>query len=86
MADGTGDLGGRIVKSLLHNGAHVRVIVMLDADSAKVERLYQLGVEVVHADMTDVASVTKACIGVSCVVSALQGLRDVTVNIQSVLL
>jgi hypothetical protein len=36
--------------------------------------------------MSDVSELTKACIGASCVVSALQGLRDIIVEMQSTLL
>ena len=36
--------------------------------------------------MTDVAELTQACAGASCVVSALQGLREVIVGTQSALL
>ena len=86
VAGGTGDLGGRIIKALLNDGAEVRAVVRTGADTAKVEKLEQLGVKVIPVNMADVAEVTKACVGAACIVSALQGLRDVIVDVQSVLL
>ncbi|RNI28885.1 NAD-dependent epimerase/dehydratase family protein [Rufibacter latericius] len=86
VAGGTGNLGGRIITSLLENGAQVRAIVRASSDPQKVEKLRRQGIEVVEADMTNVAEVTKACQNVSCVVSALSGLRDVIIDTQKVLL
>ena len=86
VAGGTGNLGGRIIKELLGWGATVHALVRPETDNEKVEKLAQLGAKVVHADMTDVTQLTQACAGADCVVSALQGLRDVIVNTQSVLL
>ncbi|TDE10554.1 NmrA family NAD(P)-binding protein [Dyadobacter psychrotolerans] len=86
VAGGTGDLGGRIVRFLLEKGAGVRTIVRQDADPAKVEKLEALGVELIQLDMTDLIQLTAACEGVSCVISALQGLGDVIVDMQSAIL
>ena len=57
-----------------------------ETDPAKVDELVRHGVEVRRVDMTDVAALTQACAGVSCVVSALAGLHDVIVDGQAVLL
>jgi nucleoside-diphosphate-sugar epimerase len=86
IAGGTGDLGGRIIKALLKRGADVRAIVRSTADDAKVQKLEQQGVKVIRANMLDVSELTQACMGVSCLISALQGLHDVIVNMQSILL
>ncbi|UOG73290.1 NmrA family NAD(P)-binding protein [Hymenobacter tibetensis] len=86
VAGATGELGGRINKALLARGAAVRALVRTSSDPAKVDELTAQGVEVVRADLTDVAQVTAACTGTACVVSALQGLHDVVVDAQSVLL
>ncbi len=86
VAGATGHLGGLIISALLERGAHVRALVRTGTEAAKVAQLEQQGVQVVTVDMTDVAQLTNACEGVSCVVSALQGLRDVIVDTQSALL
>src|SRR5688572_26429792 len=86
VAGATGNLGGRIVASLLAKGAVARDIARLATDPEKLRKLEQQGVQVIVADMQSAAEVTKACEGVSCVVSALSGLREVVIDIQKVLL
>ncbi len=86
VAGGTGDLGGRIINALLDRGAGIRALVRPGTDSAKVLTLEQRGVQVIRVDLSDVAGLTRACEGATCVVSALQGLRDVIVDAQSNLL
>ena len=86
VAGATGNLGGRIVQALIKREAAVRAIVRTSSDPQKTDNLKQQGVELVEVDLNDFASLTKACAGVSCVVSALQGLRDVLVDTQSKLL
>lgn len=85
VAGATGDLGGRIVKALIERGAEVRALVRTKADTAKVEKLEQLGAKIIKAESWNAESLTAACAGVACVVSALQGLRDVIVTGQTVL-
>lgn len=86
VAGATGDLGGRINRALLDRGASVWALVRPGTDPAKLATLEQQGIIVVRADLADVAQLTKACEGVSCLVSALQGLHDVIVDTQSRLL
>jgi nucleoside-diphosphate-sugar epimerase len=86
VAGSTGDLGGRIVKALLKNGARVRALVRSGADPVVVDLLRSSGVNIVEADLADREALIAACTGVSCVVSALAGLRDVIVDTQSLLL
>jgi nucleoside-diphosphate-sugar epimerase len=86
VAGGTGDLGGRIIKALLKRGADVRAIVRSSTDDAKVQKLEKQGVKVIRVNMSDVSELTQACMGASCLISALQGLHDVIVEMQSVLL
>lgn len=86
LAGATGDLGGRILKALLEQGADVRALVRPGTDAGKLAKLEQPGVTISQVDLSDVAGLTQACDGVSCVVSALQGLRDVIVDAQSALL
>jgi len=86
VAGATGNLGGLIVSALLERGAHVCALVRAGTGSDKLAKLEQPGVKIAKADMSNVSELTRACAGASCVVSALQGLRDVIVDAQSVLL
>ncbi len=86
LAGAAGDLGTRIAKALTARGAAIRAVIRTDASPASRDRLAGLGVTVVPADMADIASVAAACEGAACVVSALNGLRDVIVGRQGVLL
>ena len=86
LAGATGDLGTRIAKALVARGATVRALVRPDLSDADRSRLTALGLTLETADPTDVASLAAAMRGASCVVSALNGLREVIVDRQSVLL
>lgn len=86
VAGGTGDLGGRIIRALLVKGAEVRSVVRNESDSEKIVKLEKLGVRVFKVNMSSVKDVETACEGVSCVVSALAGLRNVIIDTQKVLL
>ncbi|MDB5252603.1 MAG: NmrA family protein [Flaviaesturariibacter sp.] len=86
VAGATGNLGGRIAKALRERGAGVRVPVRAETDAGKIEMLHSLGVEVVPVRMDSIDDLAGVCRGASCVVSALQGLGDVIVGVQSVLL
>lgn len=83
VAGATGNLGGRIVKALLKKGATVRTILRNTEDDEKTETLRQSGAEIIKADMTNKAELTSALQGVSIVISALQGLRDVIIDLQT---
>jgi nucleoside-diphosphate-sugar epimerase len=86
VAGATGNLGLRIVKALLKNGARVRAIVRASTDAEKVKNLEKLGVTVYGIDLVDANEVSKACMGVDCVVSALAGLRATIIDAQKILL
>ena len=86
VAGATGSLGGRIVRALLERGARVKALVRSSTAPDRVEGLRQLGVAIVTANVNSASEVTPACKGASCVVSALNGLRNVIVEAQSVLL
>ncbi len=85
VAGATGDLGGRITSILRQRGAAVRALVRAETTEQKRASLVQRGVVVIETDLTDAAAVAKACAGAECVVSALQGLEDVIVGVQSTL-
>jgi NAD(P)-dependent dehydrogenase (short-subunit alcohol dehydrogenase family) len=86
VAGASGNLGGRIVRALLERGAGVRALVRHGTARDKIERLQGLGAEIAPVDLSSASEATAACSGASCVVSALQGLRDVIVDAQTVLL
>ena len=86
VAGASGNLGGRIAKALRERGAIVRALVRSSTERDKIERLEALGVAIATVDSTSVSEVAAACSGASCVVSALNGLRDVMVDTQTVLL
>lgn len=86
LAGAAGDLGGRILDRLVGRGAHVRALVRPDAPERETARLAALGATIARADPTSVGAMADALDGAGCVVSALNGLRDVIVGRQGVLL
>ncbi len=86
VAGGTGNLGGRIVRDLIKRGAEVRAIVRQETEPEKIDKLKQLGAEVISVDMSNADELKSACQDVSCVVSALSGLRETIVEAQTQLL
>ncbi|OKL42105.1 NmrA family NAD(P)-binding protein [Pontibacter flavimaris] len=86
LAGATGDLGGRIARSLLAKGAIARVLVRPDSDASKVAALRKAGATICEVDFHNASDLAKACEGASCVVSALSGLHYVMVGIQTLLL
>ena len=86
VAGGTGNLGSRIIGALLSKGAEVRVLIRSNSDSTKTKQLQQMGATVITVDMTNEKEIATACVGASCVVSALAGLYDVVVEAQTILL
>jgi nucleoside-diphosphate-sugar epimerase len=86
IAGGTGNLGQRIINALLNKGAEVRVVVRPSSDIDKIKNLENLGVKVFKVNMSNIKEVSNACIGASCVVSALAGLREVIIDTQKILL
>jgi nucleoside-diphosphate-sugar epimerase len=87
VAGATGNLGGRIVRALVKRGAGVRALVRQGTARDRLERLQEIGViTIASVDLSSPSQLAAACSGASCVVSALAGLRDVIVEMQSVLL
>jgi nucleoside-diphosphate-sugar epimerase len=86
IAGATGNLGGRITRAILGRGGTVRAIVRRNSDPDKVEALRKLGATIAEVDFNDIPELAEACLGASCVISALSGLRDVLVETQTLLL
>lgn len=76
VAGSTGDLGGKIIDALLEQNAQVRAIVRKESNLQKIDALRSKGVEVIEVDMDNIDELKSACMGVSCIVSALSGLRQ----------
>lgn len=86
IAGATGDLGARVVKSLVELGASVRCLVRPGSHSNQLNFLTSCGAEVVTVDFSDFNALTKACSGGRVVISTVSGLRPVIVDFQSRLL
>jgi uncharacterized protein YbjT (DUF2867 family) len=86
LSGAAGDLGTRIAKALVTRGAKVRALVRTDTSEKDKEHLTALGLTLAPANVNDVDSVAAAIEGATCVVSALNGLHDVIIERQSVLL
>lgn len=86
VAGATGNLGGKIVTSLLAQGATVKALVRSSTDAAKIQALQQKGVQICVVDMQNEASIAAHCVGAACVVSVLAGLSDTILDTQKTLL
>ena len=86
IAGATGNLGNRIVKALVMQGADVLALVRKESGEEKIKALKTVGVEVAQVDLSNIEELSQPLQGTSCVVSAVQGLREVIVDAQTVLL
>ncbi len=86
LAGGSGDLGFRIAKGLVAEGAEVRALVRPETSADKRAALGALGATVIQVNYADTASLVRAVRGASCVVSALNGLRPIMMEEQGRLL
>ena len=83
VAGGTGNLGGQIVNALLQLNAEVRVLVRPTSNKEVVQNLAQLGAKIYVVNMQSQSEIANVCIGASCFVSAVAGLQDVVLNVQT---
>jgi len=86
VAGATGNLGLRIVNALVSKDITVRVLVRANSSSEKLKDFENSGVEICKVESWNIEEIKKHCIGVTCVVSVLAGLRDVVIDAQKVLL
>ncbi|WP_233507587.1 NmrA family NAD(P)-binding protein [Adhaeribacter pallidiroseus] len=86
LAGVTGDLGGRVARFLLQQGAVVRALVRPGKTNDKLKALQKQGMLLLEVDFASASALTTACAGGTCVVSALSGLREVMVETQTALL
>lgn len=86
LAGITGDLGARIGRALVAQGASVKAIVRPGTAPDKLAALRALGVDALAVDMADAAALRAAMRGSHCIVSALNGLAPVVIDTQQSLL
>jgi hypothetical protein len=86
VAGATGKLGQKMCQELLLRNVKVRAIVRSGSNQETIEKLQAAGAEIFEADLSSAAGLAEACAGVTCVVSALAGLREVIVDGQTKLL
>jgi nucleoside-diphosphate-sugar epimerase len=86
VAGATGNLGLRIVKALVREGAEIRVIVRSNTPADKLASLELPGVSVYTLNDWNFEELKRACADVACVVSAMAGLREVIIDAQKMLL
>jgi nucleoside-diphosphate-sugar epimerase len=86
IAGAGGDLGRRIAKALVARGADVRALVRHGLTTQEQSRIASPGVTLVPANPGDVEEMASAMSGAVCVVSALNGLHDVIIDRQGILL
>ena len=85
LAGAGGDLGQRIARALIERGADVRALVRPEASTVEAVPP-PAGPTRVGVDYDDAPSLTRACEGAACVVSALNGLEPVVIGAQGRLL
>jgi len=82
----TGHLGKLITSYLLTSGAPVKALVRKGSNVEAVALLQKKGAQIVEVDFSNREELTAACAGGSCVLSALSGVEDVIVGVQTALL
>lgn len=86
VAGATGNLGQRICRELTKRNVAVRAIVREGSSKEKVDILEKMGVDVFEVDFMNEQELIGACNRVSCVVSALAGLHETIVEMQTKIL
>lgn len=86
VAGAAGGLGQLVALALAKRSVAVKALVRPNTDSSRTEKLRNAGVTITPIDLAAVPALTKELIGAICVVSTLQGLRDVIHTAQGKLL
>ena len=86
VAGATGHLGQKICTNLIGIGATVKALVRKESNSVAITSLQKLGVQVIETEFDQPSKLIKACRGCSCLVSAVSGLREIIVDLQTKLL
>ncbi len=83
LAGATGVLGSRIAAYLLQKNIQVRALIRKGSASKEIPVLRAQGAFICEVDFNSIQELTQACLGGFCVVSALSGLREVIVEVQT---
>lgn len=86
IAGATGNLGTRIVNTLVSKDVEVRIVVRKTSDETIVNNFRKLGVKVFVVNNWTVEELVGSCKDVTCVVSCLAGLSNVIIDTQKILL
>lgn len=86
VAGAAGGLGQLVALALVKRGATVKALVRPNTDPSRTEKLRNAGVIITPVDLSAVPTLTRELTGATCVVSTLQGLRDVIHTAQGQLL
>lgn len=82
VAGAAGNLGSLIALNLRKRDVAVKALVRPGTAPSRTQKLRDAGVTIAEVDMADVPALTNTIKGATTVVSALQGLRDVIVDVQ----
>ncbi len=82
LVGATGALGQLIGQAVLARGGQLRALVRVGTDPARTQVLRAAGAEIREVDFERVRTISEACRGGSCVVSALSGLEEVIIELQ----
>jgi uncharacterized protein YbjT (DUF2867 family) len=86
LAGAGGDLGNRIAKALVARGATVHALVRPELSASGRARIMATGAIAIDADPASADALATAVSGAVCVVSALNGLHEVMIDRQEILL
>lgn len=86
LAGISGNLGRRLARALVAEGADVRALIRSTSREGRHYASEFPGLTCVEVDYADATALTEACRGAACVVSALNGLAPVILDVQGRLL
>jgi nucleoside-diphosphate-sugar epimerase len=86
IAGATGHLGQRIASHLIPLKANVIALVRKSSSPSQMTLLEKQGVTLCEVDFDNPSQLAGACAGADCIVSAVNGLKDVILDVQTKLL
>ena len=86
LAGATGDPGGRVLSALVRRGVDVRALVSSGTTAGSQDAVRARGGTPIPVDFTNTAVLTGALAGIECVVSVVNGVDPVILDLPSRLL
>ncbi|KAH7190260.1 NmrA-like protein [Fusarium oxysporum] len=86
VAGASGRLGKLVANALMKRGVAVKALVRPNTDPSHINDLLDAGATIVPVDLSNVPALTRELTGAICVVSTIQGLKDVIHVAQGTLL